>query len=101
MALLQNGDQIAIDLAEHSMNVLLSEKELASRRAGLSCPASINPTPRQAVYRSTVRQLAEGAGMAFKDQPLEILSPGPTRRVTHTRHQWFLDFNGCPHLSDN
>jgi hypothetical protein len=56
---------------------------LAARRASLSCPESINPTPWQAVYRSTVRQLAEGADMAFEDQPLDIIARSDPPRHSH------------------
>jgi dihydroxy-acid dehydratase len=65
LALLQTGDRIRIDLREASVNVLISEVELANRRAALAraggyhYPAS--QTPWQAMQREVVGPLATGA----------------------------------------
>src|SRR5690606_1823161 len=64
LALLRTGDRIRIDLRKGTADMLVSEEELASRRADLSaaggyaCPE--NQTPWQEIQRSMVDQLAEG-----------------------------------------
>ena len=65
LGLLKSGDQIRIDLKRGTVNVLVSDAELAERRAaleaagGLLYPAS--QTPWQAIQRSVVGQLDTGA----------------------------------------
>ena len=64
LALLRSGDRVRVDLRLGLVNVLVSEAELASRRAALSAiggysyPAS--QTPWQEIQRSMVSQLGEG-----------------------------------------
>ncbi|WP_342239622.1 IlvD/Edd family dehydratase [Inquilinus sp. OTU3971] len=68
LALLQTGDKIRVDLRQRSVNVLISDEELARRRAeleaqgGYKYPAS--QTPWQEIQRGMTDQLAEG--MALK-----------------------------------
>jgi dihydroxy-acid dehydratase len=68
LALLRTGDRVRIDLGARSVNVLLSEAELAERRRALEAaggyhyPAS--QTPWQEIQRGIVDQL--GAGMVLK-----------------------------------
>jgi dihydroxy-acid dehydratase len=75
LALLQTGDQIRIDLAKGSANMLISEDELAQRAAALEAaggfdyPAS--HTPWQEIQRGMVAQFDEGMvlkpAFAFQD----------------------------------
>ncbi len=64
LALLRNGDRVRMDLKRSRLDVLLSDEELAARRAeleaagGYAYPAS--QTPWQAIQRSVVGQLGEG-----------------------------------------
>jgi dihydroxy-acid dehydratase len=64
LALLKTGDRVRIDLNEGSANILISEAELARRRAALDqhggwkYPAS--QTPWQEIQRGMVDQLAGG-----------------------------------------
>jgi dihydroxy-acid dehydratase len=64
LALLRSGDRVRIDLRRSQANVLLSEDELAARRAelervgGYAYPAS--QTPWQQIQRAVVGQLGEG-----------------------------------------
>ncbi|HEY6453507.1 MAG TPA: IlvD/Edd family dehydratase [Steroidobacteraceae bacterium] len=64
LALLKTGDQICIDLRRRSVNVLLSDAELADRRRALEAaggyrfPAS--QTPWQEIQRGMVEQLGDG-----------------------------------------
>lgn len=68
LALLQTGDKVRVDLRQRTVNVLLSDEELARRRAALEAqggykyPAS--QTPWQEIQRGMTDQLA--GGMALK-----------------------------------
>jgi dihydroxy-acid dehydratase len=65
LALLMSGDRVRIDLNKGTADVLISDAELATRRAALEAaggyayPAS--QTPWQAIQRSLVGQLESGA----------------------------------------
>ena len=61
LALLQTGDQVRIDLNEGTINMLVSEEEIAQRRAEWQAPELPDQTPWQEIYRDTVGQLADGA----------------------------------------
>ncbi len=65
LALLETGDRVRIDLRKGTVNVLISDEDLAARRAaleakgGYSYPAS--QTPWQEMQRAAVGQLNTGA----------------------------------------
>ena len=61
LALLQTGDRVRIDLNACTVNMLVSEEELAARRAAWQPPELFHQTPWQEIYRDTVGQLATGA----------------------------------------
>jgi dihydroxy-acid dehydratase len=65
LALLRNGDRIRIDLRKGEANVLLSDEELAERRAALEAaggyPYPAHQTPWQEMQRAWVGQLETGA----------------------------------------
>jgi dihydroxy-acid dehydratase len=64
LALLKSGDRVRIDLEKGTANILISDAELAERRAaldkhgGYKYPAS--QTPWQEIQRSMVEQFDEG-----------------------------------------
>ncbi|CAN5418867.1 IlvD/Edd family dehydratase [soil metagenome] len=64
LALLQTGDRVRIDLKKRTANILVSDEELARRRAALDAaggykyPAS--QTPWQEIQRGIVDELSEG-----------------------------------------
>jgi dihydroxy-acid dehydratase len=64
LALLETGDRVRIDLRKGTADVLISDAELARRRAasekrgGYRCPPS--QTPWQEIQRGMVEQLADG-----------------------------------------
>ena len=64
LALLRSGDRVRIDLRNSRADVLLSDEELAARRAELeSAGGYVSPesqTPWQQIQRSVVGQLGEG-----------------------------------------
>ncbi|MGN6423850.1 MAG: IlvD/Edd family dehydratase [Asticcacaulis sp.] len=65
LAILKTGDRVRVDLNEGTVNVLISDAEIAQRRAdldaagGFKYPAS--QTPWQAMQRRTVGQMDTGA----------------------------------------
>ncbi|HEY0330111.1 MAG TPA: IlvD/Edd family dehydratase [Rhodopseudomonas sp.] len=65
LAILKTGDRVRIDLNKGSANMLISDEELARRRAELKAHGGFhypaNQTPWQELYRSTVGQQATGA----------------------------------------
>lgn len=65
LALLRSGDRVRIDLRKGEANVLLSDEELAERRAALEAaggyPYPAHQTPWQEMQRTWVGQLETGA----------------------------------------
>lgn len=65
LAILQSGDRVRIDLNTGTVNVLISEEEIARRRAELDAqggyPYPDHQTPWQEIQRSMVDQLGNGA----------------------------------------
>lgn len=61
LALLKTGDRLRIDLKARRVDLLVSDDELAVRRAAWSPPALPNQTPWEEVYRSMVGQQDSGA----------------------------------------
>ena len=61
LALLRTGDRIRIDLNKRSADILISDEEMAERRASLKLPEIISRTPWQDLYRQHVGQLDRGA----------------------------------------
>ena len=64
LALLRSGDAVRIDLNSCAANILISEEELASRRAELEAAGGFSypdhQTPWQEIQRGMVDQLSEG-----------------------------------------
>jgi dihydroxy-acid dehydratase len=65
LAILRTGDLIKIDLNESRVDVLLSDEEIASRRAELVIELTPSQTPWQELQRMHVGQLGEGAVLEF------------------------------------
>ncbi|BCP55078.1 dihydroxy-acid dehydratase [Kaistia sp. 32K] len=64
LALLQTGDRVRVDLNKGSANILISDEELAARRAALNAaggfPIPPSQTPWQEIQRALTDQLADG-----------------------------------------
>lgn len=64
LALLQTGDRIRVDLGKRSVNVLLSDEEMARRRERLDAaggfPIPQSQSPWQDIFRQSVTQFSEG-----------------------------------------
>jgi dihydroxy-acid dehydratase len=65
LAVLRTGDTVRVDLRAGTANVLLSDEELAERRAKLEAeggyPFPASQTPWQEIQRSMVGQMSDGA----------------------------------------
>lgn len=65
LALLETGDRVRIDLRKRTVDVLISDEELASRRAALEAkggyPYPDSQTPWQEIQRALVGQMDTGA----------------------------------------
>ena len=65
LALIRTGDRVRIDLRKATANVLVSDEELAARRAELEAsggyPYPASQTPWQEMQRSVVGQMSSGA----------------------------------------
>ncbi|WP_341677992.1 IlvD/Edd family dehydratase [Niveibacterium sp. SC-1] len=63
LAYLRTGDIVRVDLNEGACNMLISDEELARRKAEGIPPLPASQTPWQELYRATVGQLETGACM--------------------------------------
>jgi len=61
IGLLQEGDQVEVKVPERSINVLLSDEELAQRRAAWQAPAPNYTSGVMAKYAKLVQQADDGA----------------------------------------
>jgi dihydroxy-acid dehydratase len=65
LALVETGDRVRVDLGRGQANILVSDDELAGRRARLAARGGFgypeHQTPWQELYRATVGQHATGA----------------------------------------
>jgi dihydroxy-acid dehydratase len=65
LALLQTGDRVRMDLKKGTVDVLISDEELAQRRADLEAkggyPYPASQTPWQEIQRALVGQMDTGA----------------------------------------
>lgn len=77
LALLNNGDIIRVDLNQGVVNVLLSEQQLAERRAALTDKTPASQTWWQQCYRIEVSELSEGAVFKNMTQYRDIASKTP------------------------
>ena len=66
IALVRDGDRIAIDVEERSLNVLVSDEELAARKAAWKAPAPKFPRGWLSLYCKLAGSGAEGAVMDMK-----------------------------------
>jgi dihydroxy-acid dehydratase len=65
LAILRTGDEIKVDLKNRRVDVLLTDEEIAARRASLKPAEITNQSPWQEFYRANVGQLETGACLEF------------------------------------
>jgi dihydroxy-acid dehydratase len=63
IGLIRTGDLIEIDLPRNRADLLVSDLDLAARRAAQQLPVLADQTPWQTIYRRFVSQLDEGASL--------------------------------------
>ncbi|WP_343715497.1 IlvD/Edd family dehydratase [Inquilinus sp.] len=87
LALLKTGDKVRVDLRRRSVNVLVSDEELARRRSALEAQGGFkypdHQTPWQEIQRALTDQLAEG--MALKPA-LKYQRVAQTKGVPRNNH---------------
>lgn len=87
LALLKTGDRVRIDLNKGEANILISDAELAERKAALKAKGGFghpeNQTPWQELYRNTVGQHATGACMELATRYQNIAGHFGVARDNH------------------
>jgi dihydroxy-acid dehydratase len=83
LAILRTGDRIRIDLKRAHADVLISDEEIAARRAVLSPPELESQTPWQEIYRATVSQLDTGACLELALQYHDLVHTKGLPRHSH------------------
>ena len=87
LALLKTGDRVRIDLNKGEANILISDKELAERKAALKARGGFghaeNQTPWQELYRNTVGQQSTGACMELATRYQNIAGRFGVARDNH------------------
>ena len=87
LALLQSGDRVRIDLRKSRADVLLSDEELATRRARLEAAGGYaypeSQTPWQQIQRSVVGQLGDGMILEGAEAYQRIAQSKPLPRDNH------------------
>ncbi|CAM5220882.1 Dihydroxy-acid dehydratase OS=Castellaniella defragrans OX=75697 GN=ilvD PE=3 SV=1 [Castellaniella defragrans] len=83
LALLKDGDTIRLDLNTCRVDVLISDEELAQRRAAWQPPKLVNQTPWEEIYRNTIGQHGTGACMEPATVYLNIVETRGEARNNH------------------
>jgi len=65
LALLRTGDRVRVDLGRRTANIMISDAELAARRAAWTPPELPSQTPWQELQRQHIGQLSSGACLDF------------------------------------
>jgi dihydroxy-acid dehydratase len=80
LALLKTGDRVRIDLGRRTANILISDEELAARRAALKAAGGFkvprSQTPWQEIQRGMIDELANGM----------VLKPAVKYQRIHKKH---------------
>ena len=83
LALLKSGDYVEVNLEHHTVNLVITDKELEQRRAQLQDVITTDQTPWQEIYRSRVNQLQDGAVLKTKGEYLKIHDTHGIPRNSH------------------
>ncbi|GIT54026.1 MAG: hypothetical protein Ct9H300mP16_11860 [Pseudomonadota bacterium] len=83
LALLNTGDRLRIDLNQGTLDVCISDQELADRQAALKNQIPEHQTPWQEIYRDTVGQLATGGIIELATKYPRIRHVIPVTRTEH------------------
>ncbi len=87
LAILQTGDRVRIDLKKRTANILISDAEIAQRRADLQkrggFPYPKSQTPWQEIQRGMVEQFDEGMVLKPAVQFRDVAHVSPVPRDNH------------------
>ncbi|KAA0911663.1 IlvD/Edd family dehydratase [Pusillimonas sp. ANT_WB101] len=83
LALLKTGDKIRIDLNTRRVDVLISDEELAQRRAAWVPPVLKNQTPWEEIYRAMVGQHGTGGCLEAATRYIRIIEERGESRNNH------------------
>jgi dihydroxy-acid dehydratase len=83
LALLRTGDRVRFDLRQRRVDLVLTEEEMAERRATLTPFKVRNQTPWQQLYRERVGQLSDGACMDFATAYQDVVNVAGFPRHSH------------------
>jgi dihydroxyacid dehydratase/phosphogluconate dehydratase len=75
LALVRDGDLVALDVAKRSLNALISDEEMAARRAGWVRAAPLYSRGYGALYSERVTQAHEGCDFDFLSYGGETAEP--------------------------
>jgi dihydroxy-acid dehydratase len=65
LAIIQTNDIVRVDLNKCRVDVMISDEEIAARRAALNITIPASQTPWQEMYRAHVGQLSTGGVLEF------------------------------------
>lgn len=83
LALLRTGDTVRVDLNTCRVDVLISDEELAQRRAAWVKPEQLNMTPWEEIYRGMVGQQGDGACLEAATAYVDIIETRGESRDNH------------------
>lgn len=83
LALLKTNDRLRIDLNARSVNLLVDEEEMASRRAEWTPSFPPSQTPWQELYRQLVGQLSTGGCLEPATLHLKVIARSGDPRHSH------------------
>ena len=83
MALIQTGDIVRFDLNRRTANMLISDEELAARKAAWTPPVLISQTPWQELQRRYIGQLDDGGCLTFATKYQKIAATFGLPRDNH------------------
>ncbi len=83
LALLKTNDRLRVDLNNRSVNVLVSDEEMAARRALFEPKMPASQTPWQELYRQLVGQLSTGGCLEPATLHLRVIARSGEPRHSH------------------
>lgn len=83
MALIKTGDIVRFDLNRRTANMLISDEELAARKAAWTPALLINQTPWQELHLRYIGQLDDGGCLSFATKYQKIAETFGVPRDNH------------------
>ena len=83
MALIPTGDIVRFDLNRRTANMLISDEELAARKAAWTPPVLVSQTPWQELQRRYIGQLDDGGCLTFATKYQKIAATFGLPRDNH------------------